>query len=592
MARNLLSEARSKQSYPQCGLYTGGDTFSTQKIEPQKIYALIHGGQVAQLKNGEPIHSEFFFDEATFSKYENPDTHGFDSTALSRAVQVAPYHDEQMSDYDHYAEYRTSVVCFDLNEEIDAPVGICMENTQFGEGGGHQLFIPEDMVIDMQNDGRLAFNEEESAINKGENIYLNKDEYFHINDDAKTRADDCEYNNTEHPSPDKCNDGFEKAEPIEGDVFGIPQEQLKEETATQEENSETNPSEEETDNRINENGEKVTLADEAYVEPKDENLNKEDVPEKSDISDAKTEEHPDKELSEESAKEKLETKSGTVEEKGTIAVKGSGDAVEEPKEDAEEALTNPEDVQKDQQNVEPEPSEDINKSAGDVPKEDVPHTGEAENPEKQKEVEKTPEGNKEDLPVEDKEKEVPDKSTEHTDEKTVSPEGAKPEPQKKPEEVSTDPVDEPKEEPKIESSEDHAIDKPREEKNDESKGVLEDNTPTHESPHEDPNEVKTKPGEQAPAGGQTSMEQLVPDGQQETPKNTMAGLADGQEPKAEPNKTMNGLAGDEEQQNTNGANNTMNGLTGEDSQTNQSSGNNSSSTETKEEEDDDYKYTY
>lgn len=144
-----LSEAEEYQTFSNDPLdknykntYSGYDNLSISSIKDEHIYAVIHDGNIAQIKNGEPLNVSYFFDQATYDKFVDPSTGEFDATALSEALQLDPA---------GYPSYRNSIACFDVHPEkvsggvLKLPSGICTANTQFGGGGGHQAFAPKDI---------------------------------------------------------------------------------------------------------------------------------------------------------------------------------------------------------------------------------------------------------------------------------------------------------------------------------------------------------------------------------------------------------------------------------------------------------------
>ena len=144
-----LSEAEEYQTFSNDPLdknykntYSGYDNLSISSIKDEHIYAVIHDGNIAQIKNGEPLNVSYFFDQATYDKFVDPSTGEFDATALSEALQLDPA---------GYPSYRNSRACFDVHPEkvsggvLKLPSGICTANTQFGGGGGHQAFAPKDI---------------------------------------------------------------------------------------------------------------------------------------------------------------------------------------------------------------------------------------------------------------------------------------------------------------------------------------------------------------------------------------------------------------------------------------------------------------
>lgn len=220
-----LDAAAYNQSYHFDDLvpneYNGKDNLEIGKIQDDHIYALVHDGQLNKLDQGE-IAPEYFFDQSTFDKYVDPKTGEFDSQALSEALQVQPFPDNATGDG---AEYRTSIACFNVNGDIEAPMGYCEANTQFGGGGAHEVYIPHNESSQYQQSGALEYNKEASLINTGKNNNIDGESYRSIDNTSKARVDNCAENNTPHPDLEQCQkDGrykpFHENERINGDVFG------------------------------------------------------------------------------------------------------------------------------------------------------------------------------------------------------------------------------------------------------------------------------------------------------------------------------------------------------------------------------------
>ena len=170
---DYLDEAERFQSFRYDPLnpdnqnrYTGLDDLSISSIQDDHIYAVIHEGNVAEIRDGKPVSVSYFFDQATYDKFVDPETGKFDACALSEALQLDP---------GDYSNYRNSIACFDVHPEklpdgdLKLPTGTCTANTQFGGGGGHQAFAPKDISADLQSSGVLQINPDRSHFHTGTN---------------------------------------------------------------------------------------------------------------------------------------------------------------------------------------------------------------------------------------------------------------------------------------------------------------------------------------------------------------------------------------------------------------------------------------
>lgn len=222
--QELLRRAEEFQTFQltgtleDCNEYNGLDRLTVEDIVDNKLYAVVHQGNIDALESGKNTCIQYFFDQATLDKFYDPATDTFDAKALGQALQVKPYHNIKNMP-DGHAEYRYSIVCFDRMGDIRTPVGLVSENNQFGEGGAHQCFIPESEFNRMRQEGVLVYNKSESLINKGTNYSISETEYLQIDEMSRKRVNNCIEKKLPHPEPDVCKTGFEKAEPISGIPF-------------------------------------------------------------------------------------------------------------------------------------------------------------------------------------------------------------------------------------------------------------------------------------------------------------------------------------------------------------------------------------
>ena len=220
----LLKKAAEYQSFSpgssRWNEYNGLDKLSIGSIQDNRLYALVHDGNLADLRAGRPSKIEYFFDQATYDKYVDRTTGKFDAKALSEALQVKPYQSEKMASTDGHAEYRNSIACFDRTRNIRTPVGTCKANTQFGGGGAHQAFIPAEVSTSLQENGILKYNDKASNIHTGQNYSIGADAYGKIQTASDERCINCEEKGLQHPEPEACQNGFELNPDVDGEPFG------------------------------------------------------------------------------------------------------------------------------------------------------------------------------------------------------------------------------------------------------------------------------------------------------------------------------------------------------------------------------------
>ena len=126
-------------------------------------------------ENKYPGTSGFFTNEETASR-SFTETGKFDSVQLGHDLQQAPHYDNSIAMkceaqcIDYFPEYNKHLDCFRVNEEkmlenygtIDFydVQAKCLENTAWGEGGGHQGYNP--YINQMINNGALEYLPEKS----------------------------------------------------------------------------------------------------------------------------------------------------------------------------------------------------------------------------------------------------------------------------------------------------------------------------------------------------------------------------------------------------------------------------------------------
>lgn len=196
-----LAMVAEMQSYtgdkPKDNRYIALDEFHCANIQGgQRLYAFQSDYYKDKLccEKPEPVGIKWFFDQATYDRLIKDGN--FSSKELSEHLQLDYWRDPQS--FDEGGVYRDTIYAFDLLEEIRVPVGVCLANDQFGNGEGHQCFIPEDMVIQLQKDGLLVFNQEASLINKGTDKYVSKSRCDEIDLSIYEKRTFCKDNNQKH----------------------------------------------------------------------------------------------------------------------------------------------------------------------------------------------------------------------------------------------------------------------------------------------------------------------------------------------------------------------------------------------------------
>lgn len=171
--------------------------------------------------------SGYFSDQATVDACE--DGNSLDNTKYNEACQIAP-HRQGGWEGGGDASYKPHVDCFEIDRDrlyevydtrdFNAAVAKCEANNQFGSGGGNQGYNPH--ISEMIENGSLNYSESHSysdnSISKSRhnnpnqltNSVVPENKADAIYDNAHARASDCVKNNTPHPSPEACNNGFPK----------------------------------------------------------------------------------------------------------------------------------------------------------------------------------------------------------------------------------------------------------------------------------------------------------------------------------------------------------------------------------------------
>lgn len=219
-------------------LYSCPDNYQMGSVQDNQIYISTTDAQHDRIVKSEPISengglSGYFSDQATVDACKN-DKGYLDNAKYNEASQIAPYRVNGLNG-EGDAGYKPHVDCFDIDRDalyknygtydFNAAVSKCEANTQFGSGGGNQGYNP--YISEMIDNGTLKYNVDKSysdnAISqsnyKNPNALVNstipEDKADKIYADAYTRAQDCVNNNTPHPSPEACNNGFDRKNGID-----------------------------------------------------------------------------------------------------------------------------------------------------------------------------------------------------------------------------------------------------------------------------------------------------------------------------------------------------------------------------------------
>ena len=211
-------------------LYSCPDDYHMGSIQDDQIYIATTDAQHDQIAKGEPVNahgglSGYFSDQATIDACK--DGEALDNTKYNEMCQIAPYRAGGIEG-EGDATYKPHVDCFDIDRDalyenygthdFNAAISKCEANNQFGAGGGNQGYNP--YINEMVENGTLKHNQDNSysdgSISQSEynnpnelsNSVVPEDKVENMYDNAQTRAQDCVNNNTPHPSPEACNNGY------------------------------------------------------------------------------------------------------------------------------------------------------------------------------------------------------------------------------------------------------------------------------------------------------------------------------------------------------------------------------------------------
>lgn len=222
-------------------LYSSPDNYQMGSIQDNQLYIATTDDQHDQIARGEHVDahgglSGYFSDQATVDACKNGDS--LDNTKYNEMCQIAPYREGGIGGVGD-ATYKPHVDCFDIDRDalyknygtydFNAAIGKCEANNHLGGGGGNQGYNPH--ISEMIDNGTLKHSPEnsysDSTLSKSEhnnpnnltNSTVSDVDYRDMMRDAQSRAQDCVKNDTPHPSPEACQNGFPKNEhPIESNT--------------------------------------------------------------------------------------------------------------------------------------------------------------------------------------------------------------------------------------------------------------------------------------------------------------------------------------------------------------------------------------
>ena len=219
--------------------YSCSDNYQMGCIQDNDIYIATTDKQHEQIVNHQPVDAQgglsgYFSDKDTVDSCKNNNC--LDNTKYNEACQIAPYRPDGMHG-EGDAAYKPHVDCLEIDrnrmqevygtQDFNAAISKCEANNQFGSGGGNQGYNP--YVSEMIDNGSLRYNESKSYSdtsistskhnnpNQLTNSVVAEQDYNDMMRDAKTRSSDCVANDTPHPSPEACNNGFPKENAIHVD---------------------------------------------------------------------------------------------------------------------------------------------------------------------------------------------------------------------------------------------------------------------------------------------------------------------------------------------------------------------------------------
>ena len=196
-----LKMVAEEQSYKGDGenanRFIGLDEFRCADIRKgQRLYAFKSDMFCKKLCGEKPeiVDIYWFFDQATFDRLVKDGV--FDSREVAEYLQLDYWRDRHIPGSD--GVYNDSIFAFDLKEDIRVPVGKCLANDQFGNGGANQCYIPQKMVEELQEKELLVFNKDESLIHKGINKTIPKSRCDQIDQATNQKKEFCHNNNQKH----------------------------------------------------------------------------------------------------------------------------------------------------------------------------------------------------------------------------------------------------------------------------------------------------------------------------------------------------------------------------------------------------------
>ena len=252
-------------------LYSCADDFQMGTIQDDYIYIATTDRQHDQIAEGMPVTGlrGFFSDPATVDACITDGV--MDNAKYNKLCQIAPYRGDGI-DGSGDASYKPHIDCFQIDRDalfenygtydFNAAIAKCTANNQFGEGGGNQGYLPH--LAEMIENGTLKFFPQKSYSDESIKLsqYYNPNEltnsvvdryaYEDMLAAAQKRSQDCVNNNTPHPSPEACNNGFPlNPDPIQsntGHATPVHQSHKDQENINQNENQDQKTGNQNVDN--------------------------------------------------------------------------------------------------------------------------------------------------------------------------------------------------------------------------------------------------------------------------------------------------------------------------------------------------------
>lgn len=209
--------------------YSCADNYRMGSIQDNYIYISTTPTQHDQLVEHKHVDglSGYFSDQATIDACKTDGV--LDNAKYNEMCQISPYREGGLSG-EGDATYKPHIDCFELDRnalyanygtyDFNAAIGKCEANNHLGSGGGNQGVNPHisEMIDNHTLNHTIAKSYSDPTINTSKhtnpnmmsNSVVPEADYRDIMRDVKTRAQDSVTNNTPNPSPEACNNGFQK----------------------------------------------------------------------------------------------------------------------------------------------------------------------------------------------------------------------------------------------------------------------------------------------------------------------------------------------------------------------------------------------